>query len=391
MEQVMDGVAAVIEKSVPTIVDAAVEAKVKEFITKTGSDLEEVKKAIKEANLLSKSNDPRAREIFAKTAVVSLFKDVMNQGISNEKQFQDLMETTMKTMTEGTATDGAELVFDQFETDVLRVINDYELLSAIRILPLAKGDKVSLPKATNNITTYFVTEGSNYTASEPDTAFVSIDIAKAATLTDMTTELLDDTMTIPDLYNLVVEFIGESQAQFLEGKVLNSASGAIVGILKTSGINTEIMAATDTGTDIGDDELVSMIMKVAKKYKRNRTGVKFVMSQYTQGLLMKLRTLDGYPLYPELRDFQNPKLLGYSVIISDEMPVQDVTDDVADADQILFGDMTYFTLARRKGLSLERGYYGDNWKKDIQSLKSNSRYGGKVTFEGAFCVLRNGS
>jgi hypothetical protein len=56
-----------------------------------------------------------------------------------------------------------------------------------------------------------------------------------------------------------------------------------------------------------------------------------------------------------------------------------------------FGDFGYFTLARRKGLTVERGYYGDNWKKDIQSLKSNTRYGGTLTFPEAITVLLNGA
>jgi hypothetical protein len=57
----------------------------------------------------------------------------------------------------------------------------------------------------------------------------------------------------------------------------------------------------------------------------------------------------------------------------------------------LFGDLSYFTLARRKGITIERGYYGDNWAKDIQSIKSNTRYGGCATFPEALVVLKNGA
>jgi HK97 family phage major capsid protein len=389
LSQVTQAMATVIEKQVPAIVDVAVEKRLSEFKTATAADIEEVKKAIKTSNLESKKETPEAKEKFVKTAVVSIFKEVLNTG-ANEAQFKSIVDSTIKTMTEGTSGDGAELVFDQFESDILRVINSYELINSVRILPLAKGDKVSLPKATNGITTYFVNEGANYTESEADTAFITIDIAKAATLTDMTSELLDDAMTIPDLYNLIVEFIGESQSQFLEDKILNSTSGAIIGMIPaTATANKMVLDAGETADDISDTDLVNMVMKIKKKYKR-AGEMRWVTSQYVYGKLMALKTLDGTPLYPELRNFANPSLMGYPLIISDEAPVQDASEDLAGAVTILFGNLKYFTLARRKGLTLERGYYGDNWKKDIQSLKSNQRVGGKVTFDEAFVTLANG-
>lgn len=78
--------------------------------------------------------------------------------------------------------------------------------------------------------TYFTAEEVAYTASEPATAFISIDIAKMTTLVSMTEELLDDTMTVPDLYDLIVEFVAESQAEFLETQIL-TGTGSVKGIL----------------------------------------------------------------------------------------------------------------------------------------------------------------
>lgn len=63
--------------------------------------------------------------------------------------FESAFEASVKTMTEGTANEGAELVFDQFDTDVVRIINTFDIVSDVRILPITKGDKISLPKMTN--------------------------------------------------------------------------------------------------------------------------------------------------------------------------------------------------------------------------------------------------
>jgi HK97 family phage major capsid protein len=76
-------------------------------------------------------------------------------------------------------------------------------------------------------------------------------------------------------------------------------------------------------------------MKIAKKFKRRASSMKWVMSQYTLGKLMQLKTTDGSFLYPSLRE-TTPRLWGYEVIVSDKAPVQDSTEDIADATSILF-------------------------------------------------------
>jgi len=183
------------------------------------------------------------------------------------------------------------MVFDQFEADVLRVINTYQIVNDVKILPLAKGDNVSLPKATNGITTYWKDEAKKYTGSKPATAFVKIDIEKATTMTDLTQELMDDAMTIPDLYNLIVEFIGESQAEFLENEIL-TGDDEIEGVFENASINKIFLGSGKTSADIDDEVLVDVITKAKRKFKRNKSNVKFYMSQYVYGKLKALITTD---------------------------------------------------------------------------------------------------
>jgi HK97 family phage major capsid protein len=384
VNQITKSMTETIEKSLPEIVDATVSKKVEELASKSAAELEDIKAELKKMNLTAKASDPAVNAFAKKTAVVSIFKEVMNNNITTEAGFNQVVEATVKTMSAGAATEGAELVFDQFENDVLRVINTFEIVNSARILPLAKGDKVSLPKATNGITTFFTNEGADYQASDAVTGFVVIDIAKATTLTDMTQELLDDTMTVPDLYDLIVEFIGESQGQFLETQIL-TGTGSVKGILPNASVNVVNVA---NASAINDDKLVEVLTKAARKFKRQSGQVKRFMSQYVYGKIKALKTLDGYPLYPELRS-ATPSLMGYAVVMSDVGFVQNAAQDIANGNLLLFGDLKYFTLCRRKGLTVERGYYGDNWKKDIQSLKSNTRYGGTCTFPEALTIIKN--
>lgn len=389
VEEITKSMTKTVEDSLPEIVDNVVAKKVEELSQKSASEMEDIKAELKKINLAGKVENKDLQDFNRKTAVVSIFKEVINNNITSEKVFKEVVVKTVDAMTESVAGEGAELVFDQFETDVLRVINTYDIVNDVRILPLAKGDKVSLPKATNGITTYFVSEGTAATESEATTAFVTIDIAKAATLTDLTQDLLDDTMTIPDLYNLLVEFIGESQAEFLETQIL-TGTGVIKGILVNASVNKVYLGSGNDAGDIDDDVIIDVITKAAKKYKRNKAKVKFYMSQYVYGKIKALITTDGYPLYPSLRD-ANPTLQGYAVVLSDVGFVQDVSEDIAAGVDLLFGDLSYFTLAKRKGLTIERGYYGDNWKADILSVKSNSRVGWKCTYPEALTIVINGA
>lgn len=378
-----------LEKNLPEIVDTVTEKKMKDYNEK----LEDVKSEIKK---FKRSNRASAKDkkAFAQKAMVNIVKEVWNRWVNTESGFDRIAKKEIKAMDEGTAGEGAEFVFEQFETDVLRVINDFSVVDAVKVYNLAKGNKLTLPKAVQGITTTFKGEAVDYgDPSKPTTSEISIDIAKAITMTSMTEELLDDTMTTPDLYNLIVEFIGESQAEFLEDKILNgtiSSNETIEGILVNSDVNEVTLSATETVADITDDTLVEAVMSIPKKYKRRASNMKWVMSQYTLGKLMQLKNTDGSFKYPELRQPQ-PKLWGYDVVVSDKAPVQDATEDVADATSILLGDMEYFALVRRKGISLERGYRTGDWQADIQSLKSNQRVGGKVTFGDAFVKITNGS
>lgn len=383
-----------IEKNLPTIVEAindnvdakmkatneAIDAKVAELKTASASELENIKAELKKIAFSGKST-PASEELSRKTVIVDTIKNVALWRMDFESAF----EASVKTMTEGTATEGAELVFDQFDTDVVRIINTFDIVNDVRILPITKGDKISLPKMTNWVVTYFTAEEVAYTASEPATAFISIDIAKMTTLVSMTEELLDDTMTVPDLYDLIVEFVAESQAEFLETQIL-TGTGSVKGILVNAWINVVSLAATETLADVTDDDIVAVIGKAARKFKRG--NVKWYMSQYVMTHLMSLKTSDWYPLYPELRN-PTPTLMWKPIVLSDEWFAQDSATDVALKPLLAYGDLRYFTYVRRRGLTTERGYFASNWASDIVSLKSSQRGWGTLTFPEAITVLRN--
>lgn len=324
-------------------------------------------------------------ELIAKTAIVEGWKALSKGG-----KFDEAVHASIKTMSEGTATEGAEYVFDQFERDVIRVINTYEVVNLVRAFTIVKGDKVIFPSKTGSTTAAYVGEGATISESEVATGNVTIDIFKVATLTGVTNELLDDTMTVPDLYNLIVEDVAEQVAELQEDAVLGgTGSSQPQGIIGASGINTVALATTETVADIADADLINVMTTADKKYKRNTT---WIMSQYTWGKLMSLVTADGYPRYPDLRNMTRPTLLGRPVVISDSSKiVQDAATDVALATSIVYGDFNYYYMINRKGLSFEKGHLANDFRDDKTTFRSITRFGGNVAIPAAFTVLKNGA
>ena|GEM_PF-3562703 len=304
-------------------------------------------------------------------------------------KFEDAVNASLKTMSEGTATEGAELVFDQFEQDVIRVINTFDVLALTRSMSIIKGDKVTFPRKDGSTTAYIVGEGAAITESEVATGALSIDIYKVATLTGVTNELLDDTMTIPDLYNLIVEDVAEQVASLREDLVLGGTGTAQPrGITTTAGINVISLAATKRVVDISDSVLVEVMTKAPRKFKRGT--MVFIMSQFTYGVIMALKTTDGYPLYPELRNFASPSLMGKRVVITDStMLVQ--TNGIANSISIIYGDLGYYYSIERKGLTFEKGMLANDFRDDKSTFRSISRFGGAVSLPAAFTILRNGA
>lgn len=375
-----------LKDTIPALVDPIVDAKLADIAAKSAGDIEEVKEELKKMNLKAKEIAPETKELVAKTAIVDGFKALAKGG-----NFDNAVHASVKAMSEGTPKEGAEFVFDQFERDVIRVINNYDVLALTRAWNILKGDKVIFPRKDGSTTAYIVWEGAQITESEMDTGNLTIDIYKVATLTEMTNELLDDAMTIPEMYALLVEDVAEQVAELREDLVLGgTGSSQPRGIIATSGINTVSLVATKKVSDIVDANLVDVMTKAAKKYKRGNPI--WIMSQYTYGKLMALKTTDWYPLYPELRNFASPSLMGRKVLISDSSKiVQDLATDLALAVSIIYGDMQYYYSVNRKGTTFEKGLLANSFRDDKSAFRSITRFGGSVSIPAAFTVLKNGA
>jgi HK97 family phage major capsid protein len=188
-------------------------------------------------------------------------------------------------------------------------------------------------------------------------------------------------MTIPDVYTFLVRCFGESQAKFLETQIL-TWTWDIEWIFTNIDVNVVEVANVDA---IDDDTIVEVITKSVKKFT---WWEKFYFSKYIWGRLMQLRTLDGSPLYPELR-WSNPNIMWVPVSLSSVWFIQEAAQNaVVGWVALLYGNLEYYSLVRRRGLTIERGLDGNDFSEDKITVKSTVRCGWALTFPEALTLVK---
>lgn len=385
-----------IVKALGTKVTAEVEAKINQIVeeklgTKSdfNSTLEDIKTEVKKLkeNMNQKAFNWVSEEE-KKGIIVKTFIETNKLKNVSESQFEQILENEIKKIDALNTIDtgaGKELVFDQFQKDIIKVMNEFEIIKHLNFITLKSWDRITLPKVTNGITTAYVEQGAKGNLSQPKFENITINVKKTFSAVNITEEMQDN-MTSVDIYNLIVEMIGESQAEFLENEVLNGDWSNITWISNLTKAKI-VRLSESSASSIDDDTIIDTQTALKSKYKKN-WKVGYIMNEYILWILRKLRTADGSRLYPDLRG-ASPSIDNYPVIISDFAgEIKEKSEDGADKVVMMFWNLKYFQMVRRRELGAERGYINDNFLKGIETIKANQRFGGAATIEEAFVVVK---
>lgn len=127
------------------------------------------------------------------------------------------------------------------------------------------------------------------------------------------------------------------------------------------------------------DKLIELVYAVGAEYRQNAA---FVMNSKTAGLVRSFKDGDGRHLWSDgLSQGQPARLLGYPVVISEDMP-----DVGADSTPIAFGDFQAgYTIAERPDLRILRDPFS---AKPHVLFYASKRVGGNVTDFAAFKLLK---
>jgi len=131
-----------------------VNSQIKEISEKQASEISEIKTALEKLQLSAKTDNKEANVLKAQAVLVDIFKKAYKTGVNTEENFKALADAEIKAafVNEGAATEGAELVFDQFESNIINVMKEYPVVNEVKIYS-TRGKNLKIPKVTNSITT----------------------------------------------------------------------------------------------------------------------------------------------------------------------------------------------------------------------------------------------
>lgn len=176
-----------------------------------------------------------------------------------------------------------------------------------------------------------------------------------------------------DIESFLISKIAESFRLFLEKSVVQGASGRFDSLFTASTENTLTLAKKDTYTI---NDLIDLQAKLKSVFQSKAV---FVMHKDTLTILRKLQDNNGqYYVLPDVTRGFGQQVLNTSIL----------TTDYAPAGQVLYADLSAYGLS----VSEEMNIQVLNEKFATQhavGVSIHGQFGGKITDEQAFALLKN--
>lgn len=304
-------------------------------------------------------------------------RSAMAELVTGERRSVDFAPES-RDLLAGTATDGQELVPSTLYNELHKYIEDYSnIVSETRILRTAAGETLTIPTVTTNAGATWEGEGDAIAEADPQFGTVSLSAFKLARLTQVSSELLQDSA-----FN-VSSFVVESAAQAL-ALAIDTAVVTGAGTTQPLGFDNETPADTTVAVAaITADELIDAYHTLAAPFRAN---AKWYLADSTIQAIRKLSnagTVD-YVWQPGLQAGAPDRLLGYPVVATPDLPAM-ATGVVFAA----FGDLSKaFTTRFAGSVRVERSS-DFAFANDLETFRFIVRLDGKVTESRAISVIDN--
>ena len=260
---------------------------------------------------------------------------------------------------EGVNTQGGYLVPDEYETDIIRLVEAYGLARRkMKITPMTR-DTLIRPRRTGGLTAYFVGEGEQITESTGSWDNVKLIVKKLAAIAVASNELIGDAIiNVADelTREIALAFATKEDVCAFQGDG-TSTYGGIVGIVqKLSTLNGVddggglVLAADNVFSGITNANLVKMIGQVP-----NYPGLRpewYCSKPFWNQVMVRLIMAAGGATMAEFEGMRRMQYGGYPVNWTSgttAMPVSDANSQIA----CLFGDMRMAAMfGDRAGLTI---------------------------------------
>lgn len=300
------------------------------------------------------------------------------------------LEVEVKGLSTAVNSDGGFLVDPQTSQTVQSSLKGASSLRAIANVVTVEATSYDVLVDHSDLGAGWASESGTPTETDtPQIDRISIPLHELSALPKASQRLLDDAAF--DIEGWLAERIADKFARsegsaFVSGDGVDKPKGFITYESFPNGQETwgqlghvVTGAAGDFAADNPADALIELVYSLGARYRSNAS---FVMNSKTAGRVRKLKDADGRFLWADSLAAGEPaRLLGYPVLISEDMPDIDVW-----APAIAFGDFASgYTIAERPDLRVLRDPFS---AKPHVLFYATKRVGGDVTDFAAIKLLK---
>ena len=251
-----------------------------------------------------------------------------------------------KSLSSNNDADGGIFVHAELQNRLIEILDDVlQLRQLATVVPVNKGS-IPFPTFEFTGTVSNVAEGATMSELSIEDAFGKQTFTphKKAILFKIPEELLEDSDF--DIEGHLVDHFATRFAEELEDDIINGTGvNEALGLLNA---NLTAQDLTSTATSINTLSVLQAPTKLKLQYRRNAA---YIMSRSEVENLNQLLDGDSKPIFRTSLMAGQPLVLnGYPLV-----EVERMTAPAADGDcSFIFGDMKYYWIAERKGVSIKR-------------------------------------
>lgn len=278
----------------------------------------------------------------------------------------------------GTDSEGGYLVPDEFEKSLIAGLKLANVIRANAHVFTTSSGSHKIPVVASNGTAAWLEEEGAFTPSDDSFGQVQLDAHKVGTLIKVSEELLADSAFDLESY-IRSEFIRRIGDKEEEAFLVGNGTNKPTGILNATGGGQVGVTAASAST-ITADELIDLYYSLKAPYRKNAV---WVLNDSTMKIIRKLKDGSGQYLWqPALKDGESNTILGRPYFTSPYAPAV-----AAGAKSVLFGDLNYYWIGDREGITFRRlnELYAGNGQVGFLASK---RLDGKTVLPEAIKVLQ---
>jgi len=308
--------------------------------------------------------------------VVSALRNTGRDLHDDQIEARQWLKEQKKDLSEGVATAGGYLVPPEYEDYLLA----YAYLNSVALQEMTivdvAGIKVYIPTEATRPNVYWIDEGAEKTEDEPTFGQVEIDIKKLCGYTEVTNELLQD--SIIDIVSLLTKQFGHAIGQGLDTAFFTGTGTGgqdpFTGALQCAEWS-EPMDVSDVCSKSCDTTGITYVLidAVHKIPDEAMSGnMKFYFNREMLGKIRQARSTTGNLQLVTMLESMKDTLLGYPVRTVPALP-RSATPHQRFG---LFGDLKAYIIARRAGAITIESNPWLRFKNDITAFRTVCRYGG---------------